>query len=279
MESILTYFETIPPTHRSLILVSGIAFFWLLEYAVPLFQFNYKKFRHAGVNLFFTLTTVVVNFALAFVLLKTSDWAVANAFGVWQWLPNWPLWGKLFVGVALLDLIGAWLAHWIQHKTKVLWGFHLIHHTDHEVDTTTANRHHPGESIVRFFFTCLGVIVVGAPVGLIMLYQALSVVFSQFNHANIKLPKRVDTMLSWVIVSPDMHKVHHHFVLPYTDTNYGNIFSVWDRLFGTFSKMENKDIIFGVDTHQDQGRNTQIGELLSIPFKKYRTPVGVQLKK
>jgi sterol desaturase/sphingolipid hydroxylase (fatty acid hydroxylase superfamily) len=256
---------------RSLILVSGIAFFWLLEYAVPLFQMSYKKFGHAGINIFFTFTTVVVNFALAFLLLRTSDWTVDHSFGVLHWL-SMPLWADILVGVALLDLIGAWFAHWIQHKIKVLWGFHLVHHTDNNVDTTTANRHHPGESVVRFIFTCLAVLIVGAPVGIIMLYQSLSVVFSQFNHANIALPKKLDDVLSWIIVSPDMHKVHHHNVLPYTDTNYGNLFSVWDRLFGTFAKMQNDKIVYGVDTYPNEAENSNIGKLLAIPFQKNRRP-------
>ncbi len=271
MEELIAYFENIPTAHRSIILVGGITFFWLLEYAVPLFRFDYKKFRHGGLNIFFTLTTIVVNFALAFVLLKSSDWTVANGFGVLQWL-DLPLWATILLGVVLLDLIGAWLAHWVQHKVKVLWGFHLIHHTDNHVDTTTANRHHPGESVIRFLFTCLGVLIVGAPVGIIMLYQSLSVVLSQFNHANISLPKGVDNAISWLIVSPDMHKVHHHHELPYTDTNYGNIFSVWDRLFGTFAKMRNEDIVFGVDTYPDEVANRHIGKLLKIPFKRYKSP-------
>ncbi|WP_394747166.1 sterol desaturase family protein [Spongiimicrobium salis] len=270
METIVQYFETIPPTHRSLILVSGITFFWLLEYAVPLFKFDYRKFRHGGLNIFFTLTTVVVNFFLAFLLLESSDWAVAQNFGVLQWL-SMPLWANILVGVLLLDLIGAWLAHWVQHKIKVLWGFHIIHHTDGHVDTTTANRHHPGESVIRFAFTCLGAVLVGTPIGVIMIYQSLSVVFSQFNHANIALPKKLDDIISWIIVSPDMHKVHHHYILPYTDSNYGNIFSIWDRLFGTFYKMRNEDIVYGVDTHPDRKANTNIGALLKIPFEKYRT--------
>ena len=80
MDSIINYFETIPSSHRSIILVGGIAFFWLLEYAIPLFNFNYKKIKHAWPNIFFTLTTIVVNFVLAFILLKTSDWTVANDF-------------------------------------------------------------------------------------------------------------------------------------------------------------------------------------------------------
>ncbi|MBC8769731.1 sterol desaturase family protein [Arenibacter sp. BSSL-BM3] len=278
MESIYTYFETIPTAHRSIILVSGIAFFWILEYIIPLFQLKYSKIRHAGINIFFTLTTILVNFPLAFLLLKTSDWTIANDFGVLNWLPLMPIWLKVLVGVMLLDLLSAWLAHWVEHKVKVLWGFHLIHHTDHEVDTTTANRHHPGESLVRFAFTCFGTFVVGAPVAVFMIYQALSVVLSQFNHANISLPKKVDDVMSWVIVSPDMHKVHHHYKLPYTDSNYGNIFSIWDRLFGTFLKLPNHQIVYGVDTYPNEKENADIGALLKIPFKRYKTPEKVDLE-
>lgn len=277
MEIIINYFETIPSSHRSLILVSGITFFWLLEYAAPLFKFDYKKFRHAWPNIFFTLTTIVINFVLAFILLQTSDWTVANNFGLLQWLEA-PLWVTVVLGVMLMDLIGAWLAHWVQHKIKPLWMFHLIHHTDNHVDTTTANRHHPGESVVRFIFTTLATLVLGAPVAIIMLYQSLSVVFSQFNHANIELPKKLDDVISWIIVSPDMHKVHHHYVLPYTDTNYGNIFSIWDRLFGTFAKMRNDELIYGVDTYPDVDSNARIDKLLKLPFGGYRAPEGAKFK-
>ncbi|WP_101448947.1 sterol desaturase family protein [Aquimarina sp. MAR_2010_214] len=277
MESIIDYFETIPSSHRSLILVGGITFFWLIEYAIPLFKFEYKKFMHAWPNIFFTLTTIVVNFVLAFILLKTSDWTVENQFGILQWLAL-PQWATIILGIALLDLIGAWLAHYVQHIIKPLWMFHLIHHTDNHVDTTTANRHHPGESVIRFLFTTLAVFIVGAPVGIIMLYQSLSVVLSQFNHANISLPKKVDDIISWIIVSPDMHKVHHHYVLPYTDTNYGNIFSIWDRIFGTFAKIQNEDLIYGVDTYPDVDSNANVGKLLKLPFSKYRAPTGAKFE-
>ena len=278
MEAIYNYFETIPPAHRSIILVSGIAFFWILEYIIPLFQLKYSKLRHAGINIFFTLTTILVNFPLAFLLLKTSDWTIANNFGILQWLPVMPLWLKILLGVMMLDFLSAWLAHWVEHKVKVLWGFHLIHHTDHEVDTTTANRHHPGESVVRFIFTCFGTFVVGAPIAIIMIYQALSVILSQFNHANISLPKKVDEVLSWVIVSPDMHKVHHHYKLPYTDSNYGNIFSIWDRLLGTFMKLPNSEIVYGVDTYPNEKENSDIGALLKIPFKPYKSSEKMDVK-
>ena len=94
----------------------------------------------------------------------------------------------------------------------------------------------------------LGVFIIGAPIGIVMLYQSMSLIATQFSHANIKLPRKVDHALSYFLVSPDMHKVHHHYMLPYTDSNYGNIFSIWDRLFGTFMKLDPKLIVYGVDT-------------------------------
>ncbi|PCJ94519.1 MAG: sterol desaturase [Flavobacteriaceae bacterium] len=272
MEHLLTYFENIPSTHRALILVGGLTFFWLLENGIPLFKFNYKKWRHAFPNLFFTLTTIIINFGLAFLLLSTSDWVVANDFGIINWIPGLPLWAYIIIGVLLLDLIGAYLAHLVEHKVKPLWMVHLVHHTDHNVDTTTANRHHPLESVIRFVFTLLGVFIIGAPIGIVMLYQSLSLVATQFGHANIKMPKGLDKALSYFIVSPDMHKIHHHYKLPYTDSNYGNIFSIWDRIFGTFMELKRENIVYGVDTFPDEKGNGQIGTLLKQPFHTYRKP-------
>lgn len=271
MNEIITYFSTIPSSHRSLILVGGITLFWLIENAFPLFKFNYKKWQHAGINFFLTLTTIIVNFSLAFILLKTSDWTIANNFGVLQWLPQMPLWLYALVGLLLLDLIGAYLVHLIEHKVKFLWRFHLIHHTDTWVDTTSGNRHHPGESVIRFVFTTLGILIVGCPMWLVFMYQTLSVVSTQFTHANISLPKKLDVFLSYLLVSPNMHKVHHHYILPYTDSNYGNIFSVWDRIFGTFMYLPKEEIIYGIDTYMEPENNNQLKNLLKIPFQKYRS--------
>lgn len=276
MDQIVEYFRTIPSSHRSVILVGGVAFFWMLESAVPLFRFKYSKVKHAGINIFFTLTTIIINFALAFILLMSSDWAVENHFGILQWLPEMPLWLFAIVGLLLLDLIGAWLVHWAEHKVKWMWRFHLVHHTDTHVDTTSANRHHPGESVFRFVFTTAGVVLAGAPMWLVFMYQSISVLLSQFNHANIVIPKWLDKAMSWVFVSPDMHKVHHHYVQPYTDSNYGNIFSIWDRLFGTFMTLDRDKLIYGIDTHMKPEENDRLGNLLKVPFQTYRLPVGAK---
>jgi len=270
MQTIIDYFESISSLHRGLILVGGITLFWLIENVYPLFKFQYNKIEHAGINIFFTITTIIINFLMAFILLLAADFAIQQNFGILQWLPQMNIWVYTIVGLLLLDLIGAYLVHLIEHKVTFLWRFHLIHHTDTWIDTTSANRHHPGESIIRFFFTVIGVLIVGSPMWMVFLYQSLSVVFSQFNHANIPLPKKIDKLLSYFIISPDMHKVHHHYKLPYTDSNYGNIFSIWDRLFGTYSYLDREKIIYGVDTHMKPEEKNQLVNLLKIPFQKYR---------
>lgn len=272
LETLLNYFETIPSSHRSIILVGGLTIFWLLEGAMPLFKFKYQKWQHAIPNLFFTLTTIIINFVLAFLLLQSADWVVANNFGLLNWLPEMPLWIYIVLGVFFMDFFGAYLPHYIEHKVKPLWMVHLVHHSDHNVDTTTANRHHPLESVIRFTFTLLGVFIIGAPIGIVMLYQSMSLVATQFTHANIKLSKKVDKTLSYVLVSPDMHKVHHHYMLPYTDSNYGNIFSIWDRLLGTYMELDREKIIYGVDVFPDEKKNSNIKELLKQPFQKYKKP-------
>ena len=272
METILNYFETIPSTHRSILLIGGITLFWVLEGIVPLVNFKYKKWQHAVPNLFFTLTTIIINFALAGLLVFTALWVKQNNFGIINWLPEMPLWLYALLGVLLLDVFGAYLAHYVEHKVKPLWMIHLVHHSDHNVDTTTANRHHPLESFIRFAFTLFGVFIVGTPIAIVFLYQSLSLVATQFTHANIKMSKRVDKIISYVLISPDMHKIHHHYKLPYTDSNYGNIFSVWDRIFGTYMYMDREDVVYGVDTFPNEKENASLKHLLKQPFHKYRKP-------
>ena len=278
MQALIDYFSAIPALHRGLILGGGIAVFWLVENVVPERRFDYRRWHHAGLNIFFTLTTIAVNFVLAFLLLMAAEWCTRNRFGLLHWLDLGP-WLSLLTGLLLLDLIGAYLAHVVQHRTKWMWRFHLIHHTDTCIDTTSANRHHPGESVIRFFFTVLAVLITGAPMWLVFLYQSLSVAFSQFIHANISLPSAIDRIIGYVFVTPAQHRVHHHYVLPFTDSNYGNIFSLWDRWFGTLRHLPSSEIVFGIDTHMMPEENNRLSSLLKIPFNKVPTATANAEKK
>ena len=268
MENLLLIFENISSLNRALILISGITIFWVIEGIVPFKFLDYKKWKHSIPNFLLTLTTIIVNFFFAFLLVFAADWTNENNFGILQIVNSTTL-VSIILGLLVLDLIGAYLPHLVQHKVKLLWYIHIVHHTDHKVDTTTANRHHPFESVVRFIFTFIGIFISGAPIGLVLMYQSLSVIASQFNHANIQISNKVDKILSYVIVSPNMHKVHHHYELPYTDSNYGNIFSIWDRLFGTYMELNKEEIIYGVDTDLDEFQNSKFTSLIERPFKKW----------
>jgi sterol desaturase/sphingolipid hydroxylase (fatty acid hydroxylase superfamily) len=268
MEKIAAYFQQIPSSHRSAILIGGLAFFLILESLIPVFNFSFKRWKHAGSNLFFTLTTVIVNFCFASLLYAICVFVANKSWGIYFWLPTKLLWLKSLVALLLLDFVGAWLAHFVQHKVKWMWRFHVVHHTDAHIDATSANRHHPGESVFRAFFTAIGIVVAGAPFWVVMVYQSLSVVFTQFNHANINLPKWLNAALSSLFVTANMHRVHHHFKQPFTDSNYGNIFSIWDKLFGTYKKLPANEIVFGVDTHLQPQYQTNLKALLKLPFEK-----------
>ena len=274
MQEVLAYFDTIPTPVRTLLLVSGILFFLILESGVPLFRFDYKKGKHAAVNIIFTLITLVVNLIGAGLIVAAVTYNDTHGTGILR-MVQLPLWLYILTGLILLDFIGAWIINWLEHRIRWMWRFHIIHHTDTYVDVTSGLRHHPGENILRLLFTSLAVFIVGPSFGLVMLYQTISAFFAHLTHANIKMPLVVDYVLSFIFVTPHFHKVHHHYVLPYTDTNYGNIFSFWDHLFGTAVYEKDMDsLVYGIDTHFKTEEHSSLKNLLLIPFQPYRHPVG-----
>ena len=195
IQELLTFFETVPSSTRSIFLVSGLALFLSLEAIVPLFRMDYKKIRHAGINLTFTLITLIVNLIGAFLIVAAVEFSQNNHSGLLNWV-NVPLWLYVILGLTLLDLIGAWLIHWLEHQVKWMWMFHLIHHTDPNIDVTSGLRHHPGENILRLLFTTLAVLITGASFGLVMLYQTISAFVSAHTHANIQFLKIMNIPVS-----------------------------------------------------------------------------------
>ena len=203
---------------------------------------EYNKTKHAFINITFTVITLIVNLFGAALILAAVKFNESNGTGLLN-LATLPPWLYILLGLILMDLIGAWLIHWIQHKVKWLWKFHIIHHTDPNVDVTSGLRHHPGENIFRLLFTSLAVVVSGASFGLVMMYQTISAFFAHFSHANIQMPLAIDKAFSYIFVTPNFHKVHHHYIQPHTDSNYGNIFSIWDHLLRTTTSVNKMDEI------------------------------------
>ena len=279
MQAVLTFFDSIESTTRSIFLISGLALFLSMEAIVPLFKMDYNKLRHAGINLAFTLITLIINLFGALLIAAAVDFNLENETGILHFFQDLSPWFYVILGLILLDLIGAWLIHWIEHRVKWMWKFHLIHHTDPSVDVTSGLRHHPGENIFRLIFTTIAVLLTGASLGLDMLYQTISAFFAALTHANIQVPGWIDKPLAWVFDTPHFHKIHHHYIQPHTDSNYGNIFSIWDHLFRTVTSMGNMDdLVYGIDTHMSPEEHSSIKNLLMIPFQEYRHPVGSKFR-
>lgn len=269
-DNILSYFQTLEqrPLERMAFLVSGMLFFWILEGSIPLLRLKFRKtrLRHAAVNFGLTLLHLIIHTFLAFIIIKISDWCIANNFGIVNWLGVGVL-ATVLLTVLIIDFFGGWLVHIVEHKFKFLWRFHVVHHADTNVDVTTGLRHHPVESVVRGVFIFGGIFITGAPIFAVMIYQTLLVFFTAFEHANISLPKWLDKGLSFLFVSPNMHKVHHHWKQPYTDSNYGAIFSLWDRLLGTFTQLEPNQIIYGIDKDFPNEKEEDFITILKAPFQ------------
>jgi sterol desaturase/sphingolipid hydroxylase (fatty acid hydroxylase superfamily) len=228
-DNIINHFSTLEqrPLERMAILVGGLLLFWIIEGAIPLLPMHYRKnkLQHAGVNFGLTVIHLIIHTLLAIVIIKISDWSGANGFGIINWLHAGVL-ATILLTILIVDFFGGWLVHIIEHKIKFFWRFHVIHHADNNVDVTTGLRHHPVESVVRGIFFFMGIVASGAPMYAVMIYQTILVFFTAFEHANISLPRWLDKAMSYIFISPNMHKVHHHWKQPYTDSNYGAILSI-----------------------------------------------------
>ncbi len=266
MERFMQYWEHIQSSDRILILMVGMVFFWLIEGYYPLFTFSFKRYKHAGVNLIFLSTTLVLNLIFGLVTVKVCDWVMRNHIGLLNWI-SIPLWVKIILSLFFMDFFGQYAPHYTMHKIKWMWKFHMIHHSDTKVDVTTGTRHHPGEWLFRETSTIIGIIIIGLPVGLYFLYRSTAAIFTHFNHANMRVPVWLDKPISWIFVSPNMHKVHHHYQRPYTDSNYSNIFSLWDRMLGSFKYDDPRNLRYGLDVLED-AMDENVGYQFKLPFNK-----------
>jgi len=247
---------------RLVFLAALLLILWISEAIFPLRRNNRD---HLITNIGFTLTVVIINSLLVFLLIRTIDFCYANHIGILHYLEI-PYLVQVIIGVLILDFVAAYLSHRVMHRYSIFWKFHQVHHLDEMVDVTTGLRHHPLETIFRFFFLIAGVIILGAPLSIVVIYQTLSAINALFEHSNIKLNARIEGVMRKLMVTPDVHKIHHSSDQKFTDSNYGNIFSIWDRLFRTYQKTdETEKLTYGLDANSEK---KSFFALLLLPFLK-----------
>jgi len=266
MDAFLHFFETMPQAYKAGWVLLCFSFFWLLEGGIPLFLFSYKKWKHAGVNFSFLATALIINILFGVATLGVFRWIEVSQFGITNWI-EMPFWIEFALCILAFDLVAQYMAHYLLHRVKWLWRFHMVHHADTHVDATTGPRLHPGDFILRETLSLVVVIVMGAPLSYYLFYRFCTIFFTYFTHANIALPAWMDKSLSYLFVTPNLHKFHHHFERPWTDTNFGNIFSIWDRLFGTYVYDDPKKIRYGLDVLDDK-KDEDIAYQFKLPFDK-----------
>lgn len=192
---------------------------------------------------------------------EVHGWGLLHAFGVTGWL-------TVIASIVVLDL-AIYLQHVMLHAVPLLWRLHRMHHTDLEFDVTTGARFHPMEILLSLVIK-LGVIVaLGAPAVAVLAFEVVLNITSMFNHGNVHLPHRLDRMLRWLLVTPDMHRVHHSWHPDETNSNFGFNLPWWDRLFGTYQAQPRDGqtgMTIGINQFRDP-RELRLDRMLWQPFR------------
>ncbi|MDX1647133.1 MAG: sterol desaturase family protein [Longimicrobiales bacterium] len=266
MEQILLFFEQMPAWQKLAWVMACLVASWALEGSFPLVQLAYRKWRHAGANFAFLATSLLINATFAVGAVAVTAWTSERGFGL-LYLFDLPVWAELIVALVVLDLLAQYWAHYLLHRVRWMWRLHVVHHSDTKVDATTGTRLHPGDFAVREVFALGALTATGAPLAFYVIYRITTIFFTLLTHANISPPERLDATLSWIFVTPNMHKFHHHVERPWTDTNFGGILSVWDRIFGTFVYGDPRQVEYGVDV-ADPELDEDVWHQFMLPFRR-----------
>ncbi len=220
-----------------------------------------------GITLLNTLALRALAIALPFLAVGAAIDAQAQGWGLLNAL-TWPAWIEVVAAILVLDF-AIWLQHLITHKVPLLWRLHRVHHADRDMDVTTAIRFHPVEIALSMLLKIGLVYLLGPAAIAVILFEIMLNGTAMFNHANLRLPLWLDAVVRRVLVTPDMHRVHHSVHREEHDSNYGFALSIWDQMFGTYipqPKAGHDDMLVGLEWQDD--RPSRFGWSIALPFTK-----------
>lgn len=251
--------------NRLIIILLLGTFFWV-EGRYPHFRGRFDRLDHAISNLLIAALNGLLGIVFfAELTLRTIDWAEMNSFGLLRLIDI----GTYKEGIAAFLLFDLWMYSWhvVNHRIPLLWRFHRLHHSDLEMDTTTALRFHPGEIIFSSLLRLVVIPVLGMSFLHLLIHELLLYTIILFHHSNIGLYEKWDRMMRVFIVTPNMHRVHHSQEWDETNSNYSSVLSIWDRLFRTFRKRDDTlTIRFGLMIFQESKWQRLRGMLIT-PFR------------
>ena len=237
------------------------------EWMAPRRQWQTAKAKRWVINLVMVgFNTLFTRTLLASGALGAAVLAGQREVGLFHQL-DWPWWAELIIAMIVLDLV-VYFQHVLMHAVPILWRLHMVHHSDLDIDVTTGVRFHPLEIALSMFIKIGAVILIGASPTAVLMFEVILNATSMFNHSNVCIPVRVDRMLRWIVVTPDMHRVHHSVIPRETNRNFGFNLPWWDRVLGTYLSDPSKGhehMTIGLEQYRDSTRLTWLG-LVALPF-------------
>ncbi|MCG8040162.1 MAG: sterol desaturase family protein [Candidatus Thiodiazotropha endolucinida] len=225
-----------------------------------------RWFANLGITL---LNTLLLRLLFPAAAVGFAAFAQAKGWGLLNEV-QLPFWLSVIIAVTLMDMV-IYLQHVMVHAVPALWRLHRVHHADPDYDLTTGARFHPIEILLSMLIKITTIAALGPPVIAVLIFEVILNGMAMFNHGNVSLPKPLDRLLRWLVVTPDMHRVHHSVIPGETNSNFGFNLSIWDRLMGTYReapKLGHIEMQIGVNSLQDPQLTTKLSGMLKIPFLK-----------
>jgi sterol desaturase/sphingolipid hydroxylase (fatty acid hydroxylase superfamily) len=223
-----------------------------------------RWFNNLGLVVF---NTALLRLAFPLAAMGMATTAELNGWGLFNRVEV-PGWLTLIASVVILD-VAIYLQHVMFHAVPLFWRLHRVHHADLDFDVTTGSRFHPVEILLSMLIKFAVIVLLGPPVVAVVVFEVLLNATAMFNHSNVRLPAPLDAFLRWVIVTPDMHRVHHSHLEYETNSNFGFNLSVWDRLFGTYRNQPeegHEGMVIGIDTFRDAAHCVTLRGMLGMPL-------------
>lgn len=272
----MSVFETV--LREQMELLTYLTFFGLLivlgtlETVFEVRSSGAMRARRWSANFLLTALNIIVLGAIPVTALVAADWARDNGHGLFN-LVAFPFVVVLIAGFLAGSLV-SWLIHYAMHNIPLLWRIHRVHHSDTHLDVSTTVRFHPLEFLVSAPLVVGTVWLLGLPPVVVMLFELFDAAIAVFSHANVRLPRRLERILRLIIITPDMHRIHHSTLEPETNSNYGATLSLWDRLFGTYRRKGQEALSvqpLGLDEISALRARSFI-YLLTLPFRPSKLP-------
>ena len=219
------------------------------------------------ITLINTASVNIVHIAIPLIAIVAAVDVSNGKMGLFN-IINFPIWIEIILTVIILDFI-IWGQHLLSHKIPFVWRFHRMHHTDRDLDVTTAVRFHPFEIIFSMLIKITSIYILGASAIAVIIFEIMLNGMAMFNHANLRIPFRIENILRKFIVTPDLHRIHHSIYIDEHNKNFGFSLSIWDKIFKCYLDQPrdgHKDMKLGLKWQND--KPTKLGWSLWIPFKK-----------